>query len=188
MNLFLKLFAFIFLISLVSCGGDEEMMDPEPTTDPIPEATASVTFDGNSQTVSSFSGQINDSNVDGWGIRNLEMTLVAEDMGIVNVDIQNVTIQTPGICVRNSLYQFIPVSSECKDILGDRYCNEATIKYSSPDGKNYTSNLNTGTLEITSCDIDSNVVSGVFSGTFNRVGFMEFVTISGEFENVDIEK
>ena len=191
MNLFLKLFACIMIFSLVSCGGDDmdDMEpDPEPMEDPIPEGTASITINNSANTVNSITGKIIDSNVGGWGIRNLELSFVDNTMGIMDIDVQNFTIQTPGICVRNEVYKFTPTNSECQEVEGANWCNKATIRYSESDGTRWTSNLNVGTLEITSCDIDSNVVSGVFSGSINRIGFADLIEISGEFENVDIQK
>lgn len=194
MNLILKLFACIIVLSFISCGGEEGTGDPDPMnpdpvmTNPIPDATASVTIDGSARVINSISGKIIDSNVGGWGIRDLEISLVTGDMGIIDLGVQNVTLQTPGICVREELYKFMPDNSDCKEINGDDYCNSTSVKYSQSDGTRYTSNLNVGTLEILSCDADSSVISGVFSGTINKVGFNERIEISGEFENVDIEK
>ncbi len=185
MKLYLYLLGLLAFALVTSCGGDDETSEPD--TPPIMES-ASASFDGAALNITGMSGKIVDSNVGGWGIRNLELILATQDQGVLTLGVQNVQLQSPGICVRNGVYQFTAPNSECRLIDGDAYCNEAKVRYVDASGGNWISRLNVGTLEVTDCDIDSSRISGQFSGMINKTGFSEKLQIEGTFENLIIAK
>lgn len=172
-------FLLIGCLSFQSCGGEEEKELPQPVV--------MVTIDNIDQNVTAFSVLSEDSQIVTDNIRFVDI-YITTDEGELQLGVQNINELREGLCLKQRSYSFMPDAADCMTFQNGEYCQQAYADFErTSDMTSWSSFLNNGEIIITSCDSENNLVSGSFTGTLQRIGWPETLSISGIFENLVIE-